>query len=335
MFAFQLTDFGLEHLEPVEIDPPEPGSGEVLVDVRAISPNFRDLLVIDGKYNPKLKLPVIPISDGAGVVAEVGDGVTRWKPGDRVAGHFVTAWIDGPYCGEYVTSTLGTPGPGLAAEQVVLPESALVEIPPMFDFAEAATWPIAALTAWSALVTEGGVEAGQSVLALGTGGVSIFVLQLARALGADMIITSSSDDKLARARELGATHAINYRSEPAWHKRVLALTDGRGVDVVAESGGIATLSQSLAAVRAGGVIAMFGALTGLQGEVNIAGVLMKRVRIAGILVDSRAAFEQMIRFMEQHELRPVISDRFPLRELPAALRHMRAGGHFGKSVVER
>ena len=334
MRAFRLTKFGIEHLKLVDVDSPQPGPGEVLLDVRALSLNFRDLLVIQGAYNPKLRFPAIPISDGAGVVAAVGAGVSRWKPGDRVAGHFVSAWIDGPFRGEYAASTLGTPGSGLAAEQVVLPETALVPIPPMFDFAEATTWPIAALTAWSSLVTEGHIAAGQTVLTLGTGGVSIFVLQFARALGADVIITSSSDEKLERAGDLGATHTINYRSEPAWHKRVLALTDGLGTDIVAEAGGIATLTHSLSAVRAGGTIAMFGALTGLQGEVNIAAVLMKRVRIAGILVDSRAAFEDMIQFMEQHTLRPVISNRFAFDDLPQALKHMQAGGHFGKIVVE-
>lgn len=335
MRAWEFDRFELESLRLVERPDPQPSAGQIVLDVRALSLNYRDLLVISGGYNPRLKLPATPLSDAAGVVAAVGEGVSRVKPGDAVATHFVSEWIDGPFRAAYTASTLGTPGPGLAAERVALAAEAVVPLPPNLTFEQAATLPIAALTAWSALVTEGRVEAGQTVLTLGTGGVSIFALQLARALGARVIVTSSSDEKLARAAQLGADAGVNRRAEPRWDKRVLELTDGRGADVVVETGGVGTLTQSLNAVRAGGVVAMLGALTGLQGEVNLANVLMKRVRVAGILVDSRRAFEDMLRFIEQQRIEPVISDRFAFDALPDALRHMRAGGHFGKIVLTR
>lgn len=325
--------FGLEHLRLADADPPQPGPHEIALDVKAISLNYRDLLVLTGGYNPKLKLPATPISDGAGLVAAVGEDVSRGKVGQRVVSHFVTGWIDGRFRGEYLNTTLGTPKTGLAAERVVLPAEAVLPIPPRYDFEQAATWPIAALTAWSALVTEGRLETGQTVLTLGTGGVSIFALQIAKAMGATVIITSSSDEKLARARALGADHTVNYRRHTAWHKQVLESTDGRGADIVVENGGIATLAQSLDAARPGGTIALLGALTGLHGETDIAPLLMKRIRIAGILVDSRAAFEDMLAFFEQHALEPLIDARFEFERLPDALRHMQSAAHFGKIVV--
>lgn len=333
MRTYEFDQFGLDHLKLVDRPAPQPGPREVLIDVKAVSLNYRDLLVITGGYNPKLELPAVPLSDGAGVVAALGSGVTRVKPGDPVVSHFLADWIDGPHRTEYLATTLGTPGAGLAAEQVVLPEHAVLPVPPENDFEQAATLPIAALTAWSALVTEGRLAAGQTVLTLGTGGVSIWAVQFAKELGAHVIITSSSDEKLARARELGADEGINYRTNPAWERAVLELTDGAGADVVVENGGIGTLTQSLAATRPGGTIAMLGALTGLQGEVNIANVLMRRIRIAGVMVGSRVEFEDMLRFIEQHRIEPVIGSRFAFEQLPDALRQMQAGGHFGKIVV--
>lgn len=333
MRTYEFTQFGLEYLQLIDRPAPHPGPGEVLVDVKALSLNYRDLLVITGGYNPKLALPATPVSDGAGVVAAVGHGVTGVRVGDAVVSHFVADWIDGPFRSEYLATTLGTPGPGLAGEQVVLPAQAVVPVAPEYDFEQAATLPIAALTAWSALVTEGRLAVGQTVLTLGTGGVSIWAVQFAKALGADVIITSSSDEKLARARELGADHAINYRTNPRWEQDVLDVTGGQGADVVVENGGIGTLTQSLAATRPGGTVAMLGALTGLQGELNIANVLMKRIRIAGVLVDSRAVFADMLGFIAHHRITPVIGSRFSFEQLPEALREMRAGGHFGKIVI--
>jgi len=342
MRAYRLDRFGLEHLRLAEIDPPQPGPGEIVLEVRAVSLNYRDLLVIKGQYNPKFRLPATPLSDGAGVVAAVGAGVERVRVGDRVVSHFISGWIDGPFRAEYVATTLGLPKAGLAAEQVALPAEAVLPLPAGYDFAAAATLPIAALTAWSVLVSEGRVEAGQTVLTLGTGGVSLFALQFAKALGARVIITSGSAEKLARAVNIGvgapalrADHGINYRTDPEWHQQVLRLTDGQGADVTVETGGAGTLNQSLKATRAGGLIGMLGALTGLQGEIDLSLVLRKRLRIAGIFVDSRAAFERMNRFIEEHGLRPVIDRVYPFDQLPEALRLMEAGGHFGKIVVTR
>lgn len=333
MRRFEFASFGLDHLEPRQVDDPVPASGEVVLDVRALSLNFRDLLVIKGLYNPKQKLPACPISDGAGVVLAVGEGVEGVAVGDRVTSHFITGWTEGPFRAEHGPTTLGTPGPGLAAERVALPAQAVVPIPDDYDFAEAATLPIAALTAWSALVTEGQVTAGQTVLTLGTGGVSIFGVQFAKALGATAIITSSSDQKLARARELGADHTINYRSSPDWAAEVVEVTGGLGVDLVIENGGAGTLEKSMRATRAGGTIAFLGALTGLQGKINVAPLLMKRLHVAGIYVDSRAAFLAMNRFIGGQGIKPVIDRTFTFDELPQALRHMEAGSHFGKIVV--
>ncbi len=335
MRAYRFDRFGLENLKLVDIDPPRPGPDEIVIDVRAFSLNFRDLLVIKGLYNPKLKLPAVPISDGAGAVSAVGEGVERVKVGDKVVSHFVSGWIDGPFRAEYAATTLGLPRAGLAAEQTALPAEAVLPLPEGYDFVQAATLPIAALTAWSALVTEGHLRAGQTVLTLGTGGVSIFALQFAKALGAKVIITSGSDEKLERARQLGADHTINYRTHADWAVEVLKLTDRLGADATVETGGAGTLNQSLKATRAGGLVAMLGALTGLRAEVDLAAVLMKRLRIAGILVDSRAAFEDMNRFIEQHAIHPVIDRVYPFEQLPDALRLIEAGGHFGKIVVQR
>lgn len=335
MRRYEFASFGLEHLQIVERDDPQPAPGEVVLDVEAFSLNYRDLLVVKGSYNPNIALPATPASDAAGTVAAVGSGVTRVAPGDRVMTHFISDWIDGPFEKRYVASTLGVPGPGVAAEKVLLPERAVLKAPAKLDAASASTLPIAALTAWNALVTEGGIEPGEWVLTLGTGGVSVFVIQLAKALGARVIATSSSDEKLERARALGADVLINYRTSPRWDKDVLDATKGQGADIVVETGGIATMNASLKAARAGGLVAVLGGVTGLTGEVNIAPLTMKRLRVHGILVDSRANFEKLVAFLDEHPIAPAIDRRFPFEELGAALRHMEAGAHFGKIVVAR
>ena len=334
MRSYQFDAFGLEHLEIVEVADPTPGPGQVVLDVKATSLNFRDLLVVKGLYNPKQKLPAVPLSDGAGVVSAVGEGVQDVSVGDRVMSHFISAWIDGPYRGEYGPTTLGTPGPGLAAQRVALPAHAVLPMPAGYDFAQAATLPIAALTAWSALVTEGNIKAGQTVLTLGTGGVSIFTLQLAKAMGAKVAITSSSDEKLERVRAMGADHTINYQTTPDWAAAVVKATGGTGADLTVESGGAGTLEQSMRATRAGGIIAFFGALTGLSAKVNLAPLLMRRLRLTGIYVDSRASFAKLNRFIEQHAIEPIIDRRFAFDELPQAFKHMEAGAHLGKIVIE-
>lgn len=335
MKRYVFDGFGLDRIRLETAAEPQPGPGEIVVDVKAISLNFRDLLVLTGRYNPKLRLPAVPISDGAGVVVKVGPDVGDLRVSDRVMTQYVPDWRDGRYRFEYLRSTLGTPGPGMAAERVALPRAAVLPMPNGYDFGQAATLPIAGLTAWSALHAGGPPPAGATVLTLGTGGVSIFALQIAKALGLRFLITSSSDEKLRRAAALGADHGINYRTQPEWPKVVMELTGGAGADITIETGGIQTLDASMSATRSDGAIAMLGALTGLQGPINAAPILMKQLHIHGILVGSRAAFAEFTRFLEAHAMRPVIDRVFPFEELPAALRFLQDGAHFGKIVLTR
>jgi len=325
--------FGLGNLALAERPDPRPGFGQVLVRLRAASLNYRDLLTVEGKYNPKQKLPLVPCSDGAGEVVETGEGVTRFQPGDRVATVFAQKWIAGRPTRERVRSTLGGPLDGTLAELAVFDQEGLVKTPEPLTDEEAATLPCAAVTAWSALVTEGGVTAGDTVLVQGTGGVSLFALQIAKLLGARVIATSSRDEKLARVREMGADETINYREVPDWGARAKELTGGVGVDHVVEVGGAGTLQQSLQSVRFGGTISLIGNLAGTKSELLLTHVFMQRIRVQGILVGDRENFEAMNRAIALHELRPVIDQVFPLEDSPAAFRHMAAGEHFGKIVI--
>jgi NADPH:quinone reductase-like Zn-dependent oxidoreductase len=329
--AVEIRDaFGLDHLTFVERPDPVPGPGQALVRLRAASLNYRDLLTVEGKYNPKQKLPLIPCSDGAGEVVAVGDGVTRVRPGDRVSAIFAQRWIAGEPTRERLRSTLGGPLDGTLAELAVFDQEGLVKIPEHLTDEEAATLPCAAVTAWTAL---DGITAGDTVLLQGTGGVSIFALQLARLKGARVIITSSSDEKLARARELGAAEGINYRETPDWGAKAKELTGGTGVDLVVEVGGAGTLRQSLQAVRMGGTIALMGNLAGTIAEIPLPLIFMQNIRVQGILVGPRESFEALNRAISFHGLHPVIDRVFPLEEIHAAFEHMRAGGHLGKICV--
>jgi NADPH:quinone reductase-like Zn-dependent oxidoreductase len=333
MRAVEIQKFGLDHLAVVERPVPRPGPRQVLVRVRAVSLNSRDLMMAEGRYNPKQKLPLIPCSDGAGEVVAVGEGVTRVRPGDRVCSIFAQGWLAGEPSRDLTRTTLGGPLDGTLAEQVVLSDEGLVKTPDHLSDLEAATLPCAALTAWSSMI-EGGLAPGSTVLLQGTGGVSIFALQFAVMAGARAIITSSSDDKLERARQLGASAGINYRQVPDWGQRVKELTGGEGVDYVLEVGGASTLSQSLQAVRAGGKIYLIGVLGGTATEFPLTAILMRRVKIEGVLVGSRASFEAMNRAVSLHQLRPVIDRTFPLAEARAAFEHMASGRHFGKICIE-
>jgi NADPH:quinone reductase-like Zn-dependent oxidoreductase len=324
--------FGLDHLTLVERPDPRPGPGQALVRVRAASLNYRDLLMADGRYNRKQKLPLVPCSDGAGEVVEVGAGVSRVKVGDRVCGIFAQGWLAGGPTRDMVRTTLGGPLDGMLAERVVLSEQGLVKVPEDLSDEEAATLPCAAVTAWSSLI-EGGLKAGESVLLLGTGGVSTFALQLAVLSGARVIITSSSDAKLERARAMGAAEVVNYRQVPDWGARVKELTGGEGVDYVLEVGGAGTLAQSLQAVRAGGRIYLIGVLSGNAAEISLPAIQMRMVHVDGVLVGSRTSFEALNRAVALHRLRPVIDRTFPLAEARAAFDHMAAGGHFGKICI--
>lgn len=327
--------FGIENLAVVDRPDPTPGHGQAVVKVHAASLNYRDLMTVSGFYNPKQPLPLIPCSDGAGEVIAVGEGVTRVKVGDRVAGSFSQGWIAGkPTADKLLTTTLGGPLDGMLAEQVCLHEEGLVHIPEHLSYEEAATLPCAAVTAWSALVRHGDVKAGDTVLALGTGGVSIFALQFAKMLGARVIITSSDDGKRARATDLGADVTINYKTEPDWAKAVRKATGGLGADHIIEVGGVGTLEQSTKCVVTGGHISLIGVLSGAESPLNLTRALMQDVRIQGILVGPRETFEEMNRAIAQHALRPVIDKVFELNDIQAAFQHMAEGKHFGKIVVK-
>lgn len=325
--------FGLDSLKVVERPEPRPGPGQVLLKMQAWSLNYRDLLVVKGQYNPKMRLPVVPLSDGVGEVAQVGDGVTRVKVGDRVAGNFMPKWVAGEVTEAKARSALGGGGPGMLAEYVVLDADGVVHVPAHLTDEEAATLPCAAVTAWHALITEGRVKTGDTVLVQGTGGVSVFALQFATMSGARVIATSSSDAKLAKARALGASDGINYKTSPEWDARAREFTGGVGVDHVVEVGGAGTLAQSLKAVRMGGHISLIGILTGGGGQVNPIATLMKNVRIQGIFVGSCEMFEAMNRAITLHRMRPVVDRVFGFAETAAALRHLESATHFGKVCI--
>jgi NADPH:quinone reductase-like Zn-dependent oxidoreductase len=335
MNAFEIKDkFGLDSLTLVQRPDPRPGHGQVLLQMRAWSLNYRDLMVAKGTYNPKLRLPQIPLSDGVGRVAELGPGVTRVKTGDRVAAAFMPKWICGRVTDDKARSALGGGIDGLLAEYAVLPEDGVVHVPDHLTDEEAATLPCAAVTAWHALITEGRLPPEDTVLTQGTGGVSIFALQFAKLAGARIIATSSSDEKLARAIKLGASDGINYKTTPEWDKEARKLTGDVGVDHVVEVGGAGTLGRSLRAVRLGGTISLIGVLAGGTSEVNPLPVLMKNVRVQGIFVGSREMFEDMNRAIAHHKLRPVVDRVFAFKEAPAAYRYMESAAHFGKICIK-
>lgn len=334
MRVFEIQgQFGLEALKMVERPEPRPQAGQVLVRVRATSLNYRDLLTVTGKYNPRQPLPLIPLSDGAGEVVEVGEGVTRLRLGDRVAGIFAQKWLGGRPTKARLATTLGGPLDGMLAEYVCLHEDGLVRLPDYLSYEQAATLPCAAVTAWSALVTYGRLRAGQTVLIQGTGGVSIFALQIARMMGAEVLVTSSSDEKLERARALGATGLINYRTTPNWDKRVRELTGGEGVDHILEVGGTDTFERSIKAVKFAGHISVIGILSGTAAQVDLIPLLMQNVTVQGIIVGSRDTFEEMNIAFDQNRVKPVIDKVFPFEESHAALEYLASGKHFGKICI--
>lgn len=331
MRAGQISAFGVDSLEFVEKPTPSPGPGEVLVGVRAISLNYRDLLVIKGKYNPKMKLPRIPCSDGAGEVVAVGAGVTAWKPGDRVAGIFMQNWLDGPLIPARARGALGGDVDGMLTDYIVLREAGLVGIPDHLSFQEAATLPCAAVTAWNALAA-GDLKPGGTVLIQGTGGVSIFALQFARMRGVRVLGVSSSNEKLERARGLGLDAGLNYRDKPDWERWVVDQTGGEGVDLVVEVGGVGTLGRSLKAIRTGGTIAQVGVLAEDAQPLPMGLILHKMARIHGIYVGSRRDFVEMNKAIWLGQLRPV-GEEFRWTQVREVLARMEEGSHFGKLVL--
>ncbi|MGD0736709.1 MAG: NAD(P)-dependent alcohol dehydrogenase [Terracidiphilus sp.] len=331
MFAWQISSFGIDSLEFVERPSPLPGPGEVLVLMRAISFNFRDLLMVKGLYNPKLAFPRIPCSDGAGEVAAVGEGVTAWKPGDRVAGIFMQNWLDGPATAAKVKGALGGDIDGTLADHVLFKETGLVRIPDHLSFQEAATLPCAAVTAWNALAA-GNLKPGATVLIQGTGGVSIFAVQFARLHGLRVLGISSSDAKLDRACALGLDSGLNYTANPHWDRWAMEQTGGEGVDLVVEVGGVGTLARSLRALKMGGVIAQVGVLAESKEPLAITSVLHKQARIQGIYVGSRKDFLDMNKAITLTHLRP-IGENFPWSQAREVLTRMEDASHFGKLVL--
>ncbi len=333
MKAYEIRDFGIENLKAVERPVPEVGETQVLVRFHAASLNYRDLLMVTGRYNPKLKTPLIPLSDGAGEVVQVGSKVTIWKEGDRVTPIFMQGWIDGGIEAEKARTTLGGDLDGVLAEFGVFDESGLVKIPGHLSYEEGATLPCAAVTAWNGLMVSGGLKEGETVLLMGTGGVSIFGLQFAKLAGAKTIIISSSDEKLGRADVLGADHLFNYKENPDWDEAALVYTARRGVDHVLEVGGAGTLGRSVHAVRMGGHIALIGVLAAGEGF-DPTRILMNSIKLQGIFVGSRTMFEEMNRTISAEYLKPVVDKVFGFEEIHEALRFMESGSHFGKIVVK-
>jgi NADPH:quinone reductase-like Zn-dependent oxidoreductase len=332
MRCIEAGDFSIDALKLGQRPVPKPRRGEVLVRIKAASLNYRDLAILVHKYLPALALPYVPASDACGEVVETGEDVTRFKAGDRVMPMYTQGWHDGLPTLELRTKrTLGAPLDGVLQEYIAVPAQDAVSVPLHLSDGEAATLPIAALTAWSTL-QEGGLKPGDTVLVQGTGGVALFALQFAKLAGARVIALSSSDEKLARARQLGADIGINYRTTPDWSGAVKDATQGKGVEIIVETAG-ATLDKSLASLAFGGFVGIVGFVAGYKAEIPLRAVIGPMIRIQGIAVGSRARFEAMNRAIALHKLKPVVDSTFPLEKAAEAFRRMEQGRHFGKIVV--
>lgn len=333
----ELPDDSESSLVEEEVPDPSPGSGEVLVKIHACSLNYRDLLMKKGGSASSSDSAIVPLSDGAGEIIALGEGINEWKIGDRVCPTFFRDWESGSFEMKYHKAALGGSCDGVLSELIVANQNNLVSIPEYLTYAEAACLPCAAVTAWQGLMERrrNPIGEGDTILCLGTGGVSIFALQIAKAAGAKTIITSSSLAKLERARELGANETVSYKEKPDWDREVYSLTDGRGVDHVIEVGGPDTLGKSMNSVSAGGTISLIGVLTGFDPPASSLFPLVTRaVDLHGIYVGSRAMFEQMNQFFSQHEIHPVIDKTFPFDQAEEAYQFLKSGSHFGKIVIE-
>lgn len=334
MKAWLLKDFGLKNLQLSETATPTPKAGELLVKVSAVSLNFRDKAIVDGFYEPEMiPKPLIPVSDAAGVVVSTGTGVTRFKAGDRVTSTLYSRWVDGAPSHNEPDFCFGAPLPGGLAEYMIIHEESAVRAPEVITDVEASTLPIAAVTAWYSLMDYGNLQPGQTVLVQGTGGVSIFAAQIAAAHGAKVIATSSKDENLAKTKALGAWAGVNYKTDPAWEKEVLALTDGKGVDLLLDVAGGDGLNQSVAATKSGGFIAQIGFLTGQTAALNLMPLFFRQTTIRGIAVGHRRSFERMITFLNEHKLKPVIDHVYSFEEAHQAFEHL-SRGPFGKVVIK-
>jgi NADPH:quinone reductase-like Zn-dependent oxidoreductase len=335
MLSAELQGFSLDRLKLIERPVPAPGPNEVLVRIRHASLNFRDLVVASGGYGSQMKAPLVPLSDGAGEVAAVGDRVTSLRPGDRVMTCFFPNWLAGRASAEKLRGSLGGPADGALREYLCLPETALCLVPEAVQLQEAASLPCAAVTAWNALAVLGATGPADTVLVQGTGGVALFALQFAKLMGAQVIATTSSEEKRERLRALGADFTIDYARDPEWAKSVREFTGGRGVDHVIEVGGAGTLKQSLRAVAVGGTISSIGVLSGAKNELHLPYLFLTQVRLQGVVVGSRETALQMLHAIAAHRLAPVIDQRrFTLATARDAFEYMREQRHFGKVVID-
>ncbi|MBU6454156.1 MAG: NAD(P)-dependent alcohol dehydrogenase [Cyanobacteria bacterium REEB67] len=333
VYELTRTDASGKEYRAAERSMEKPHPHQVVIKMKAASLNFRDLLVCRGLYG-NVPLPLVPLSDGAGEVIEIGERVKKFKVGDRVSPAFMPDWISGAPNAEVGRTALGGFVDGCLREYATFSESALVKIPDYLSYEEAACLPCAAVTVWNAIFEGYNLKPGQTVLTLGTGGVSIFALQLARAAGAKVIATSSSDEKIARLKEMGAHHTINYKTTPKWDKEVLDLTDGNGVDLVVEVGGAGTLERSIKSARVGGHIALIGVLAQPESPFNPVSILMKSIDVQGVFVGSRAMYEELNRSLALHKIKPVIDKVFPAEQIVEAINHLESGKHFGKVVLK-
>lgn len=336
MKAWRLHDFGLDHLKQDDIQIPVPGAGELLIRVAAVSLNFRDKAIVDGYYDAELlkQGPLTMVGDAVGTIVQTGDEVTRFKNGERVTTHLYSKWLDGTPRAIESKFIFGGPLPGGLAEYMIIPDDTAVLAPAYLSDEEAATLPIAGLTAWFALTNFGKINPGDTVLVQGTGGVSIFAIQLANAMGAKVIVTTSSDQKGERARLLGASHVINYVKTPDWEKEVLRLTENKGADQVLEVvGGEKSINQSIQATKVEGLITIIGFLDNEKAKISLLPLIFKQTRIQGMAVGHRKAFEAMNRFLEIHQIRPVIDTVYSFNDAPDAFRHLGKGA-FGKIVIK-
>lgn len=328
--------FGIDRLTLTQAPPPNVGLGMILVKMKAVSLNYVDLLLVKGQLNPNIRPPFIPVSDGAGIVEEVGSDIQDFKPGDHVATTYIPEWIDGRYTpqnSKFETRPGSGTSPGQLVEYKVFSNNELIKVSESLSFAESSTLPIAALTAWNALAY-GKTKIGDTVLLHGTGGVSIFALQFAKAMGARVIITSSDDKKLAKACELGADYLINYKQTPDWISDVFTMTDGEGADVVVETVGGSNLNKSLEALRLDGHISVVGFLAGVQSPINLISLNLKRAKINGLSVGSRQDFSDMLKAISANKIKPVIDRAFPPDQIAEAFSYLESGRHFGKIVIE-
>lgn len=327
-------EFGLGSLKQIEIEKASLKPGEVRVEMRACSLNFRDLMVAKGVYNPHQRLPLIPLSDGAGIVVEVGSDVKSLKVGDKVCATFSQDWCHGTATNETFKATLGSPLDGTLAESSVFSENGVIRFPDYLSFEEASTLPCAAVTAFNALAMQASLKPGDAVLIEGTGGVSLFALQFAKVFGLEAIVISSSNGKLAKAKTITDCHGINYVDNENWPSTVLDLTGGRGVDVVVEVGGAKTINKAIASVKRGGVVSVIGILSGTKEAIDLRPILMNNIRIQGIFVGGKTVFAAMNRVLEHAEIRPIIDRVFEFDDAPAAFSYLESAKHFGKVCIK-